>query len=55
MIIIDTHQHLWDLDLFSYSWLNSFPSLKRSFRVKDYQEATKGLGVRKSVHVEADR
>ena len=53
-MIIDTHQHLWDLDLFSYSWLSHFPSLKRSFRVKDYLEAAEGLGVAKSVHVEAD-
>jgi len=53
-MIIDTHQHLWDLDLFSYSWLSHFPSLNRSFRVKDYLEATEGLGIAKSVHVEAD-
>lgn len=54
MQIIDTHQHLWDLDLFRYSWLDSFPQLNRSFRMSDYQQAASGLGVVKSVHLEAD-
>jgi predicted TIM-barrel fold metal-dependent hydrolase len=54
MQIIDTHQHLWNPDLFSYSWLNSLPALNRSFRMIDYLEATKGLNVVKSVHLEAD-
>ena len=54
MQIIDTHQHLWDLDLFRYSWLDSFPRLNRSFRMSDYQEAASGLEVLKSVHLEAD-
>lgn len=54
MQIIDTHQHLWDLDLFRYSWLDSFPRLNRSFRMSDYQEAASGLEVVKSVHLEAD-
>jgi predicted TIM-barrel fold metal-dependent hydrolase len=54
MQIIDTHQHLWDPDLFRYSWLQSVPSLNRAFRMPDYLEATKGLNVVKSVHLEAD-
>jgi predicted TIM-barrel fold metal-dependent hydrolase len=54
MQIVDTHQHLWDLDLFHYSWLNSLPALNRSFRMPDYLEAAKGLKVVKSVHLEAD-
>ena len=54
MRIIDTHQHLWDLDLFRYSWLESLPALNRSFRMDDYLPATKGLNVVKSVHLEAD-
>jgi predicted TIM-barrel fold metal-dependent hydrolase len=54
MQIVDTHQHLWDLDLFQYSWLNSVPSLNRSFRMADYVGATEGLNVVKSVHLEAD-
>jgi putative salt-induced outer membrane protein YdiY len=26
MKIIDTHQHLWDMDLFPYSWCQTFPA-----------------------------
>lgn len=54
MRIVDTHQHLWDLEKFSYSWLEKNPSLNRTFSMEDYLEATRGLGVEKSVHVEAD-
>jgi len=54
MHIIDTHQHLWDPDTFRYSWLQSVPSLNRPFRMPDYLEATQGLSVVKSVHLEAD-
>ncbi len=54
MKIIDTHQHLWDLDLFTYSWLDDVPSLRRSFRMEDYVKAGEGLGIEKSVHLEAD-
>jgi predicted TIM-barrel fold metal-dependent hydrolase len=54
MQIVDAHQHLWDLDLFRYSWLDSLPALKRSFRMPEYLTAAKGLNVVKSVHLEAD-
>jgi predicted TIM-barrel fold metal-dependent hydrolase len=54
MNIIDTHQHLWDLDLFSYSWCQGIPSLHRSFRMPDYVQAAQGLRVEQSVHLEAD-
>ncbi len=54
MQIVDTHQHLWDLDQFPYSWTANRPPLNRSFRVNDYFEATRGIRVAKSVHVEAD-
>ncbi|MCI0420096.1 MAG: amidohydrolase [Acidobacteria bacterium] len=54
MKIIDTHQHLWDLDLFSYSWCKRIPSFNRSFRMPDYLKAVEGLELEQSVHVEAD-
>jgi predicted TIM-barrel fold metal-dependent hydrolase len=54
MQIVDTHQHLLDLDLFRYAWLQSLPLLNRSFRMPDYLAAAKGLDVVKSVHLEAD-
>ena len=54
MKIIDTHQHLWDLDLFMYSWLDDVALLKKSFHMEDYLKAGEGLGIEKSVHLEAD-
>jgi predicted TIM-barrel fold metal-dependent hydrolase len=54
MKIIDTHQHLWDMDLFSFSWCKDIPLLNRSFRMHDYIEAIHGVGIEKSVHLEAD-
>jgi predicted TIM-barrel fold metal-dependent hydrolase len=54
MQIVDAHQHLWDLDLFRYSWLGSLPALNRSFRMSDYLAAAQGLDVVQSVHLEAD-
>jgi predicted TIM-barrel fold metal-dependent hydrolase len=54
MKIIDTHQHLWDMDLFSFSWCKDIPLLNRSFRMQDYMEAIRGVGIEKSVHLEAD-
>ena len=54
MRIVDTHQHLWDPNQFRYSWLQSVPRLNHAFRMPDYLEATSGLNVVKSVHVEGD-
>jgi predicted TIM-barrel fold metal-dependent hydrolase len=54
MKIVDAHQHLWDLDLFHYAWLKDLPGLNRPFRMNDYCDATKGLAIEKSVHLEAD-
>jgi predicted TIM-barrel fold metal-dependent hydrolase len=39
MQIADTHQHLWDIDLFRYSWLDSVPQLNRSFRMAEALQA----------------
>jgi predicted TIM-barrel fold metal-dependent hydrolase len=54
MKIVDTHQHLWDVDVFRYLWLKSLPALNRSFGMKDYREATHDLEIEKSVFVECD-
>ena len=54
MQIVDTHQHLWDPEMFRYPWLDSVASLNRAFRMSDYLEAARGLEVVKSVHLEAD-
>jgi L-fuconolactonase len=52
--IIDTHQHLWDLDKFRLAWTDSAPSLARNYLTSDYLEATKGLNVVKAIYMEVD-
>lgn len=51
---IDTHQHLWDLRQFPYSWCASIPALNKSFLLDDYLAAAKGTGIEKTVFVECD-
>ena len=55
--IIDTHQHLWDLNKFTLPWVNgdNEPAvLKQSYVTEDYLVATKGLNVVKAVYMEVD-
>jgi L-fuconolactonase len=52
--IIDTHQHLWDLDRFRLPWLKMDSPLKRSYLMSDYLEAAAGLNVVKTVYMEVD-
>ena len=54
MKIVDTHQHLWDKELFHYAWLEPLQKLDRSFRLSDYRDATSGLEIDKTVFVECD-
>jgi predicted TIM-barrel fold metal-dependent hydrolase len=52
--LIDTHQHLWDLERFNLPWVDSQPALKRSYLPSDYKEAAAGLNVAKAVYMEVD-
>ena len=54
--IIDTHQHLWDLKKLNLPWLKNegVKSINRDFLMKDYLEATRGLGVTKTVYMEVN-
>lgn len=52
--IIDTHQHLWDIEKFKLPWLSSAPKLARSHVTRDYLEAVQGLPVVKAVYMEVD-
>ena len=53
-VIIDTHQHLWNLERLQLPWLQGAPAvLKRSYNPEDYAEATRGLDVR-AVYMEVD-
>lgn len=52
--IVDTHQHLWDLDRLSLPWLKDAPQLARHHRIDDYLRAAEGHGVTKAVYMEVD-
>lgn len=53
--IIDTHQHLWDVQRIKPPWLDGAPDiLRRSYVTSDYLEATRGLNVVKAVYMEID-
>lgn len=41
--VVDTHQHLWDLERFKLPWLDGAPKLNRSFRSGDYRQAVDPL------------
>jgi predicted TIM-barrel fold metal-dependent hydrolase len=54
MELVDTHQHLWDLSRFRYSWCSGIPALNRSFLFRDYSSAAAKLKIGRSVFVECD-
>jgi L-fuconolactonase len=53
-LIVDTHQHLWDLSRFRLPWLSGAGTINRSFVMSDYREATAGLNVQKTIYMEVD-
>jgi L-fuconolactonase len=54
--VVDTHNHLWDLDNFELEWLSDpgCESLRRSFLMSDYIEATADSAVARTVYMEVD-
>ncbi len=52
MPIIDTHQHLWDLDLFPLGWVR--PPIDKSFLMEDYLQAVEGQNVVKAIYMEVN-
>lgn len=52
--IVDTHQHLWNLEQFRLPWLADVPALRGNYLTADYLAATAGLGVVKAVYMEVD-
>jgi L-fuconolactonase len=52
--IVDTHQHLWDLDQFSLPWLAEVEALNNNYRMDDYKRETAQSGVSKTVYMEVD-
>lgn len=54
MHLLDTHQHLWDLRQFLYTWCAAIPALNRSFLLADYNAAATGLRITKTIFMECD-
>jgi predicted TIM-barrel fold metal-dependent hydrolase len=53
-LIVDVHQHLWDLSKLKLPWLDSAPEvLRQTYYLPEYAEATRGLNV-KAVYMEVD-
>jgi len=52
--LVDTHQHLWDLDKFTLPWLKDAKELAKNHVTKDYLEAAQGLNVAKAIYMEVD-
>lgn len=53
-MIIDVHQHLWDLSKLKLPWLGNAPEvLRKTYHLREYREATQGLTI-KSVYMEVD-
>jgi L-fuconolactonase len=53
-MIVDTHQHLWDLSRFKLPWLDGAPEvLRRNYRTQEYLAATRGLQIQ-AVYMEVD-
>ena len=52
--IIDTHQHLWNLDRLNLPWVEGVPELNRSFEMSDYLKAAESSGVSRTVYMEVD-
>ena len=54
--IIDTHQHLWNLNLLKLDWLNEQPynQLTKNYLLDDYASATQGHNICKTIYMEVD-
>ena len=54
--VVDTHEHLWDLSRLRLPWLNQARSahFRRSYLPKDYDEATNGINIVKTVYMEVN-
>lgn len=52
--IIDTHQHLWDIEQFQLPWLEGAGPLNKNHTMDDYLAAVDGLDVAKTVYMEVD-
>src|SRR4051794_5325789 len=57
--IIDTHQHLWNLKKLRLPWVEGLTGkpkmiLGHDYLLSDYDEASRGLGIHRTVYMEVD-
>ncbi|WP_285056205.1 amidohydrolase family protein [Pedobacter ginsengisoli] len=52
--LIDSHLHLWDVELLDYPWLQDVPEINKSFSITDYQDETKDLNIEKMIFVQCE-
>ena len=52
--IIDTHQHLWDLQALSLDWVKGDKVMDHSYLMSDYLAASKGTGIEQTVYMEVN-
>lgn len=54
--IVDTHQHLWDLEKLTLPWLKNpgVQKINRSFLMRDYLEAAQGTGIVQTIYMEVN-
>jgi len=52
--LIDTHQHLWDLEKFKLAWVEGLPPLNKSHLIGDYMAVTKEANVAQAIYMEVD-
>ena len=52
--IVDTHQHLWDLNVLSLPWLDDAPTLASDHVMSTYATAAEGFEVEKTVYMEVN-
>lgn len=54
-VIVDTHQHLWNLKEMVPPWLSDAPDvLRQNYGLTEYAKATQGLNVTQAVYMEVD-
>jgi L-fuconolactonase len=52
--IIDTHQHLWDLNQFKLAWVTPESPLNHCYLLSDYTRESEGLNIAKTIYMEVD-
>lgn len=52
--IVDAHFHLWNPERLQYPWLESFPSIQRTYTINEYWKETPGTTVEKVVFIQCE-